>query len=474
MKKKENGLGSRQLAMLALGTVVGGSFFLGSGVAIHAAGPSILIGFVFGGVLVYFILFALSEMTVANPDPGSFRTYASQAFGEGAGFVVGWVYWTGMVLAMSSEAAAVSILVRHWLPHIPIVLLGGGIIVGVTLLNLLGASKLSRLESGLASVKLFAIVSFILLAAALVTGLLSGRVTVGISILAGEPLMPGGFAGLAGSMLIVMFTYAGFEIIGLAASEADNPKDTVPRAIRYTVVSLVGLYVLSSAALLLLLPTDQIGQDTSPIVAALNESGIGWAGTAMNAVLITAILSTMLAAMFGLGRMMRSLAGEGSSAPLAQRRNRRALPRNPGVRACHAVSAFTGACLSAGLPVSDQLGRVRPFVFLSCHHGHPYPLPAKKRLPARREMPALGIPVYLAVCPAVSSCHHRQHAFRRGAIGGACGRERHRGLFCAVLLGGAGPPTQNGRAGPGLSARVVPNTEFSQELSDFYRNADRP
>ncbi len=46
-------------------------------------------------------------------------------------------------------------------------------------------------------------------------------------------------------------------------------------------------------------------------MAALTRSGIGWAGTVLNVVLITAILSTMLAAMFGLGRMMRSLAEEG-------------------------------------------------------------------------------------------------------------------------------------------------------------------
>jgi L-asparagine transporter-like permease len=46
-------------------------------------------------------------------------------------------------------------------------------------------------------------------------------------------------------------------------------------------------------------------------VAALNSRGIGWAAAAINIVIITAILSTMLAAMFGIGRMMRSLAAEG-------------------------------------------------------------------------------------------------------------------------------------------------------------------
>lgn len=295
MKKKDNGLSAWQLTMMALGTVIGGSFFLGSSVAIHAAGPSVLISFILGGVLVYFILYALSEMTVANPDAGSFRTFASQSFGQGTGFVVGWVYWTGMVLAMSSEATAVSILVRDFFPKISISLLGSSIIIGVTLLNLLGADKLSKLESGLAAVKLLAIVSFIIIAVLLIVGLFPGKSAVGAGELVREPQMTGGIKSIAGSMLIVMFSYAGFEIIGLAASETANPKETVPKAIRNTVFCLVGFYILAVAALLPLIPTADINDNSSPFVAALNRRGIGWAGTVINVVLITAILSTMLA-----------------------------------------------------------------------------------------------------------------------------------------------------------------------------------
>lgn len=311
MKHPEKGLSAWRLAMMALGTVIGGSFFIGSSVAIHAAGPSILITYILGGVLVYFILFALSEMTVANPDVGSFRTFAEQAFGRGTGFVVGWVYWTGMILAMSSEAMAVSILVRVWIPGIPVAIMGVLVIIAVTLLNLLGADRLSKLESGLAAVKLAAIGSFIIIAILLIAGILTGGKPIGVGDLSSEPLMPGGIKGIAGSILIVMFSYAGFEIIGLAASEVAEPRRTVPRAILYTVVCLVGLYILSVAVLLPLVPTRVLGSDVSPMVAALDRWGISWAGTVLNLVLITAILSTMLAAMFGLGRMMRSLAGEG-------------------------------------------------------------------------------------------------------------------------------------------------------------------
>lgn len=313
MEKNNKGLSIWQLTMMTLGTVVGGSFFLGSSVAIKSAGPAVVISYILGGILVYFILFALSEMTVADPDPGSFRTFARKMFGPGMGFIVGWVYWTGIVLAMSSEATAVSILFRQWFPGAPMALIGSAIIIAVTLLNLLGADKLSKLESGLASVKLLSIVSFIIMALLIILGFIPGIPRVGIGTLSREPLLPGGIGGIAGSMLIVMFAYAGFEIIGLTASEADEPKKTVPKAISYTVLTLVILYILAITVLLPLVPTDTLTEEVSPMVAALNRWGIGWAGTAINIVLITAILSTMLASMFGLGRMIKSLTDEGQA-----------------------------------------------------------------------------------------------------------------------------------------------------------------
>jgi L-asparagine transporter-like permease len=310
-KSKRKGLSAWQLTMMALGSVIGGSFFLGSSVAINAAGPSILLSYVLAGGLVYLILYALSEMTVGAPTVGSFSTFAARELGQGTGFVVGWLYWTGTVLSMSSEATAISLLVREWVPDVSIALLGGSIIVAVTLLNLLGADKIGKLASGLSAVKIFAIIFFILTAIVLIAGLMPGTPAIGAGELAREPIMPGGVQGIAGSMLLVVFAYAGFEIIGLAATEADNPTETIPRAIRYTVFSLVGLYILYAAVLLPLIPTAELSENVSPMVASLNRWGIGWAGTALNLVLISAILSAMLACIFGLGRMIRSLSDEG-------------------------------------------------------------------------------------------------------------------------------------------------------------------
>ncbi len=311
MKNKTNGLTAGRLTMMALGTVIGGSFFLGSSVAIQAAGPGIILSYIVCGIMVYFILFALSEMTVTNPDSGSFRTFASQYISTGTGFVVGWVYWTGMVIAMSSEATAVSLLFRTWFPSVSIPILGTGLIIGITLLNLLGANLLSHLESILAAVKIIAILAFILLGLVLTLGVLPHIPAIGTSVLQSEPFLPGGIKSLAGSMLIVLFTYAGFEVIGLAASETEDKQKTVPKAIHLTVFSLVSLYIICIFVLLLLIPTAALNENVSPLVIALDHYHITWAGTAMNIILISAILSTMVAAVFGIGRMLRSLVEDG-------------------------------------------------------------------------------------------------------------------------------------------------------------------
>ncbi|XMB66461.1 amino acid permease [Mycoplasmatota bacterium zrk1] len=310
MTKK--GLKAKDLVLLALGTIIGGSFFLGISIPLRNAGPSIIISYLIGGVLVAIILFSLSEMTIAKPTAGSFRTYAQQYLGPYYGFLVGWLYWTGLVLAMSSEALALALLIIRYFPSLNPVFLGTIIILIVTLLNLLGADKLSKIENKLALIKIFAVVGFIVLSAAILFGIFNVTNLRAYKLdFTYNDIFVGGFGAVAGSMLIIMFTYAGFEMIGLAASEAENPNKTVPKAIKNTVLILVSLYCVAVILLLPLVDTSELTPEFSPFVIGLGNAGIFWASNVMNIVLIIAILSTMLAAMFGLGRIMRSLADEG-------------------------------------------------------------------------------------------------------------------------------------------------------------------
>lgn len=344
----KGGLTIWQLVMLALGSSVGGSFFLGTAVTLRAAGPASLFAFALGGVLAYLILTALAELTISRPTHGSFREYAEVAFGPMAGFVVGWVYWTGLVLALSSEATATALFARLWLPGVPVWLMSLTVIVGVTLLNLLDVRLFSLVESMMSAVKLLAIVAFVLLIATVIAGLIPGRPPVGLGAVRGEPLLPAGLGGVAGGMLIVLFSYAGFEVLGLAAPEAKEPQRTVPRAITLTMLSLVVLYMAGIAVLLPVLPIRAVPPDESPLVAALRFSGFAGLSGALNLIVMSASLSTMLAATYGLSRMLYSLAEEGDAPKLFARLSPGGAPRN--ALFASAAGMLAGVVLAYVLP----------------------------------------------------------------------------------------------------------------------------
>ena len=66
------GLKARHIHFIALGSAIGTGLFYGSAKAIQAAGPSVLLVYLLGGIVVYFILRALREMAVSKPVLGDF------------------------------------------------------------------------------------------------------------------------------------------------------------------------------------------------------------------------------------------------------------------------------------------------------------------------------------------------------------------------------------------------------------------
>lgn len=346
-------LGVWQLVMLALGSTVGGGFFLSTAVPLKVAGLGILLAFGIGGFISYIILTALSEMTMAHPSNGSFREYAEMAYGPMAGFIVGWVYWAGVALGLASEAIATALFARLWLPGVPIWVFSLVAVVGVTLLNLLDVSKFSIVESAMSGIKIVAIILFALLMTVVVSGLIPVRPAIGLGALRGASLLAGGVGGLAGSMLIVFFAYAGFLVLGLAAPDAKDPERTVPRAVTLTVISMIGLYLLGMLAVLAVLPLAQVNTEVSPFVSALEFTRFARLGTIFNVVIMSAAISTMLATMYGVARMLQSLAEEGQAPAILKQVARTGQPRN--ALLASSVAMLVGVILSFVLPKAVYL-----------------------------------------------------------------------------------------------------------------------
>src|SRR5580704_10491913 len=173
-------LRQRHMTMIALGGVIGAGLFVGSGVVIKSAGPAAVLSFAITGLLVVLVMRMLGEMAVALPAVGSFYEYARLAwrdqprFGELAGFLTGWMYWYFWVIVVALEAVAGAGLVHFWLPDQPAWLISLALLVMLTLTNLISVRSYGEFEFWFASIKVAAIVVFLMLAGVYVLGLWPG------------------------------------------------------------------------------------------------------------------------------------------------------------------------------------------------------------------------------------------------------------------------------------------------------------
>ncbi|MCM3468431.1 amino acid permease, partial [Staphylococcus lugdunensis] len=136
--------------------------FLGSATAIRLAGPSILLGYAFVGVFVFFVMRALGDMAVAHPVAGSFNRYAYEYIGPRAGFVTGWTYWFMWILCIMAEVTAVAIYMKFWFPGMPAWVWSLAALATMGLLNFVAVRAFGELEFWFAAIKIVTIVFMIL------------------------------------------------------------------------------------------------------------------------------------------------------------------------------------------------------------------------------------------------------------------------------------------------------------------------
>ncbi|MBP3966035.1 amino acid permease [Paenibacillus lignilyticus] len=301
-----------QLSLIGIGSIIGAGFFLGSGLSIGMAGPSVLIGYIIAGLATFIVFAALAEMTVNDPQPGSFRTYARLAFGRSAGFMSGWIYWLAGVLIMSSEIVALSTFTQYWFPNIPLgifsvlyAVLGFGI-------NFMGVRNFGAIESVFAVIKLTILILFILFGVLFVCGLLSDSPKVPIQPIGRHDWFPHGLSGLWSAMIFVFFSFGGIEVVGVTASELKRGEEIAKAGLTLLVV-LVLVYVLALFGVLKMTEPSAISDAASPFVTALSGFRIPYLGTLFNLIIISAAFSTMVGALFGVSRVMVSLAEDGDA-----------------------------------------------------------------------------------------------------------------------------------------------------------------
>ncbi|MFE4893770.1 amino acid permease [Peribacillus butanolivorans] len=336
-------LETNQLSMIAMGCAIGTGLFLGSGLAIQAAGPSVLLSYALGAFIVLLLMGCLAEMTVAHPTSGSFGAIAEKYMTPMAGYLVRYSYWIGNVLAVGVEVSAVSVYMNYWFPTVPgivWILLFAGVLIYV---NATSVNTFATFEYWFSFIKISAIVGFILLGAYVLFGS-SEQPHIGPENFVNEGgFFPFGLKGMWIAVFISLFSFLGTEMIAVTSGEAKDPDAAVPKALKATVFRLSTFYVLTIGIMLMIVPWKTAGIEESPFVKVMEILNIPGASGIMNFIILTAALSAMNAQLYASTRMMFSLA-RGKHAPsFLGNLNKRGVPAK-----ALAVST-TGILIAAGV-----------------------------------------------------------------------------------------------------------------------------
>ncbi len=324
------GFKPRHVTMLSIAGIIGAGLFVGSGHAIAAAGPAVLLAYLFSGLLVVLVMRMLGEMAVAHPDTGSFSTYADQAIGRWAGFTIGWLYWWFWVLVIPIEALAAGHVLNQWFPQVDAWLFALLSIVLLVITNLFSVSKYGEFEFWFAMAKVIAIIGFIGLGFAVLMGWIPEREASGLSALMAEHggFAPNGMSAVVGAFITIMFSFIGTEAVTIAAAESNNPAQNIAKATRSVIWRIGIFYLLSIFVVISVVPwNDPQLASVGSYQRALELMNIPNAKFLVDVVVLIAVASCMNSSIYISSRMLYSLGRRGDAPPALKVTSGAGVPR---------------------------------------------------------------------------------------------------------------------------------------------------
>ena len=169
MKQESNGapdlkrsMTAGQMEMISLGGAIGVGLFMGATSTIKWTGPSVLLAYMFVGLVLYIVMRALGEMIYINPGTGSFADYAAEYVHPLAGYLAKWANVFEYIVVGMSEVVAATEYLKYWWPNINPFFAGIIIITFLLLANLTSAKAYGSLEFWFAMIKVITIIMMII------------------------------------------------------------------------------------------------------------------------------------------------------------------------------------------------------------------------------------------------------------------------------------------------------------------------
>jgi L-asparagine transporter-like permease len=345
----------RHVTMISIGGIIGAGLFVGSSAAIAATGPAIVLSYLLTGILILLVMRMLGEMAVALPNVRAFTEFTRVGLGPWAGFVAGWLYWYFWVITVAVEAIAGAKIVHAWIPQVPEWELGLGLMAVMTGVNLLSARSYGEFEFWFSSIKVSAIIAFIVLAAAYAFGWTSHQGPTFANLTSHDGFMPKGILTVLAGAVTVFFAMTGAEITTVAAAESQEPSKAVAKMSTSVIVRILTFYVLSIFLVLSVVPWDSIHIGESPFTLALTAMNFSWASAAMSVIILTAVLSCLNSAFYVCSRVLFLLAEHNDAPQYLVQLNSRRVPTR---------SVWMGAVAGVVGIMADKFAHATVFAFL--------------------------------------------------------------------------------------------------------------
>jgi amino acid transporter/nucleotide-binding universal stress UspA family protein len=243
------------VTLIGIGAMIGGSIFVLSGLAAGESGPALVLAFALNGFITIFTGMVYAELGSAIPEPGGGYLWVRTALGRSQAFLSGWMSWF-------AHAVAGSLYVLSFGSFVTLVLVEYlGLSIGVaastlqqsfavlaaavfTYVNFRGAKETSRAENVVTSLQLLIIGAFIIAGIATMVGRPS---TASANF---EPFFPNGAGGVFLAMGLTFIAFEGYEIIVQSGREVENPRENIPKAVFYSMIVVVTIYILVGTVLI--------------------------------------------------------------------------------------------------------------------------------------------------------------------------------------------------------------------------------
>ncbi|MDG4964610.1 amino acid permease [Lactococcus lactis] len=304
LKKK---MAARHITMIALGGAIGAGLFKGSSSAIAAAGPSVLIAYFIGGIVLYFVMKSLEKLVLSSKDPHGLSGLVQPYLGNHTADFTDWVYWSMWMINIIAEAVAAASFLQLWFANVPTWIFVLIIALLTSLINLFSVALFAETEYWLAFIKISVVILLIIFGVFLVAKQIfnTNLVTTFSGMTAHGGFAPHGFKGVINSLLIVIYSYGGSELIAITVSETEDPKRAIPKAIRGVIGRIISFYIIPMFLLLVIYNWQTLATSSmSPFVMVFNKMHIPFAGDIVNLIIILALFSSINSGIYASSRLL--------------------------------------------------------------------------------------------------------------------------------------------------------------------------